>query len=124
MGYGMDRKTGKRLEVEPHLRQSIADIATTSKGSRVMLRDYGSGLPRLVDSPASPVNVGRWAAEIAESLARWEPRFQMTRAGIVPDESNIGDGQVALTVDGWRKLSDGRLLSLDGTRIVEVNSGR
>jgi phage baseplate assembly protein W len=124
MGYGMDRHTGKPLAIEPHLRQSIADVVTTPQGSRVMLRDYGSGLRSLVDSPMSPQNVGRVANEVAEALDRWEPRFVIDRVGLVPEESNVGAGQAAITVDGWRKLNDGRLLSLDGLTIRSGGDGR
>lgn len=124
MAYGMDRSTGKALAVEPHLRQSLADIVTTPRGSRVMLRDYGSSLRSLVDSPMAPENVGRLANEVADALSRWEPRFVVDRVGLVPEESNIADGQAAVTVDGWRKLNDGRLLSLDGTVIRGGNNGR
>ena len=124
MAYGMDRNTGKALPVEQHLRQSLADIVTTPIGSRVMLRDYGSRLRSLVDSPSSPQNVGRFAAEVSNALSRWEPRFVLDRVGVVPDESNVGAGQLAITVDGWRRLNDGRLLSLDGTVIRERTDGR
>ena len=46
---GMDAKTGRRLEGDDHLRQSIADILTTPIGSRVLRRDYGSMLLDLID---------------------------------------------------------------------------
>lgn len=124
MAYGMDRNTGKALPIEPHLRQSLADIVTTPRGSRVMLREYGSSLRSLVDSPMSPQNVGRLSNEVAAALDRWEPRFVIDRVGLVPAESNIGAGQAAITVDGWRKLNDGRLLSLDGLTIRGGSNGR
>ena len=38
------------LEANAHLNQSIADILTTPIGTRVMRPDYGSNIPRLIDS--------------------------------------------------------------------------
>ena len=51
MAIGMSRTTGKPLSDEDHLRQSIRDILSTRIGTRVMLRDYGSNIPRMVDLP-------------------------------------------------------------------------
>ena len=49
---GMDRNTGRAIDGNDHLRQSIADILSTPIGTRVMpARDYGSMLPDLVDQP-------------------------------------------------------------------------
>ena len=48
---GMNRHTGKALDGFNHLRQSVADILSTRKGTRVMRREYGSDLAGLVDRP-------------------------------------------------------------------------
>jgi phage baseplate assembly protein W len=47
---GLDASTGKQLSGMAHLRQSVRDILTTPIGTRVMRRDYGSRLYRLVDA--------------------------------------------------------------------------
>ena len=49
---GTHAATGKRLEGNAHLAQSIADILTTPLGTRLMRHDYGSLLPELIDQPA------------------------------------------------------------------------
>jgi hypothetical protein len=49
--FGFDRHTGKPISGVAHLRQSIEHILTTRIGTRVMLRDYASGLQELVDDP-------------------------------------------------------------------------
>ena len=49
---GLNSHKGKRLDGLSHLHQSIRDILTTRRGTRVMRRDYGSRLPELVDNPA------------------------------------------------------------------------
>lgn len=48
---GVNCRTGKRLSGAVHLRQSVSDILNTPVGSRVLVRDYGSDLFELLDSP-------------------------------------------------------------------------
>jgi phage baseplate assembly protein W len=48
---GIDANTGKALSGLAHLRQSVTDILSTPIGSRVMRREYGSQLFRLIDAP-------------------------------------------------------------------------
>jgi Bacteriophage baseplate protein W len=45
---GIDASTGKNISGLAHLRQSVRDILSTPIGTRVLRRDYGSRLPRLV----------------------------------------------------------------------------
>lgn len=70
----MDRYTGKALDTEAErIRQSIADILTTRRGTRVMRRSYGSDLPALVDTPISPeTEIDLYAATV-DAIERWEP---------------------------------------------------
>lgn len=96
---GTDATTGKPLQGTAHLVQSIGDILGTPLGSRVMRRDYGSLLPRLIDQPLTGATRLRVYAAIATALMRWEPRLRLTRVGIA-----LGDapGQVVITVEGQR----------------------
>src|SRR5689334_3853401 len=48
---GMDAATGKALDGNAHLAQSIGDILFTPLGSLIMRRDYGSMLFDLIDQP-------------------------------------------------------------------------
>jgi phage baseplate assembly protein W len=61
-----------------------------------MKREYGSGLPALVDNPMTP----RLAMEIytatAEALDRWEPRIRLTRVNITKAEV----GRVTISLEG------------------------
>ncbi|WP_368900345.1 GPW/gp25 family protein [Mixta calida] len=75
---GTDRLTGKRLSGLAHLRQSVADILNTPRGSRVLRRDYGSDVPDLVDNPPGDLTRLRIIAASASALARWEPRIGVT----------------------------------------------
>lgn len=72
---GMCRNTGKMLGELEHLKQSIVDILTTPIGSRVMLRDYGSKLFELIDSPINDRLKVQIYSATAEALSKWEPRL-------------------------------------------------
>ena len=96
---GMDRTTGKPLDGLAHLQQSIGDILGTPVGSRVMRRDYGSLLPRLIDQPFNTATKIRLVAAVATALMRWEPRVRLSRVSMA-----LGDqpGQVVVTLEGVR----------------------
>lgn len=79
---GTDSRTGRKLEGEAHLRQSIADILTTPVGTRVMRRDYGSLLPELIDQPFNGATRMRMYGATATALMRWEPRIRLTRVDL------------------------------------------
>lgn len=74
---GTSATTGKSLGDLDHLRQSITDILTTRKGTRVMRRDYGSDLPDLVDAPLNRETLMKIYAATADALQKWETRIQV-----------------------------------------------
>lgn len=104
---GMNRYTGRRIEGDAHLAQSLLDILTTPKGSLVMLRDYGSDLPNIIDQPLNGETLVDAYQATAEALALWEPRIDLARV------------QVAQTRAGFAELElldkDGELISLPVT---------
>ena len=106
---GTNRETGKALDGLAHLKQSIADILTTRKGTRVMLRDYGSELPALVDRPMNAELVVDLYAETALALATWEPRLRLKTVAIAA--ADIGRIELTMTAD---YLPDGREITLEG----------
>lgn len=95
---GMNASTGKAIVDIDHLRQSITDILTTPVGSRVMRRDYGSELPRLIDGPLNGRLLLRVYAATAEALARWEKRLTLTR--VINDIATTDQGALTLTIEG------------------------
>lgn len=98
---GMARSTGQGLTLAAHLGQSVADILSTPIGSRVMRRDYGSRLPRLIDAPLNGETQIEVFAAVAEALARWEPRLRLVRVSI--DAAAAGALQISMvgeTVSG------------------------
>ncbi len=96
---GMDARTGRRLEGDAHLAQSIADILGTLTGTRVMRRDYGSLLPLLIDAPANAGSRVRLYGASATALARQEPRIRITRLELIAGDTA---GSFSLNVTGQR----------------------
>jgi phage baseplate assembly protein W len=84
---GMDARTGKRLEGDAHLAQSIGDLLSTPIGSRVMRRDYGSALFELVDQPGNTHTLVRLYAAVAMAIMRWEPRIRLRKVSLEAGET-------------------------------------
>lgn len=99
---GMDRNTGKPLDGEAHLLQSIGDILTTPLGTRPMRRDYGSLIPELLDRPLNAATRLLCGPAAAMALARWEPRITMRSAKL---EGDPASGSATLTITALRKGS-------------------
>lgn len=100
---GMDATTGKRLDGDAHLAQSIGDILTTPIGSRVLRRDYGSALFELIDQPMNALGRLRVFAAVADALRRWEPRLRITRIALTgQDGAVLAGGAFGLLLEGVR----------------------
>lgn len=106
---GTSANNGKHISGVAHLRQSIRDILTTPIGSRVMRREYGARLFRLVDAPINSLTKLDIYAATAEALARWEPRFRLTKVAVVAASPGI----VELDLIG-EYLPDGQPITIDG----------
>lgn len=88
--------SGQPLAGIDHLRQSIRDILTTRRGTRVMCRDYGSRLPELVDRPMNPALQMDIYSATAEALDQWEPRFRLAFVRI----TQAAPGRITLRLEG------------------------
>lgn len=113
---GMNKTTGKALSGVDHLWQSVEDILTTRKGSRVMRRDYGSNLPELVDEPFNEETRMDMIAETADAIAKWETRISVTAVSITHTYTN-GKAKVEIDVSG-DYLPDGTSIKLEGIVIT------
>ena len=110
MMTGMNRQTGARLEGIDHLKQSVWDILTTPIGTRVMMREYGSELPNVIDKPVNGETIIEVFAAAADAIDRWEPRFKLRQLAI--DEASAA-GNVGLILKGiwypdWPQIEGGR----------------
>ena len=104
----MNRETGAALSGDDHIAQSVRDILTTSVGSRVMRRDYGSEVPNLIDAPFNPSTQAMFYAAVAEALRLWEPRLTLQSVRIAPLTAIDGQaGRVSLSIKAV-KVADGK----------------
>ena len=110
---GLDASTGKQLSGLAHLRQSVGDILTTPIGTRVMRRDYGSRLYRLVDAPMNDATRLDMMAATYEALEIWEPRLTVDQVSVEMPEP----GGVVVSIEG-QYLPTGQHVTLDGIEAV------
>lgn len=68
------------------IRQSIWLILSTAKGERLMLPDFGCGIHDLVFSANTAALRGMVAAEVRDSLSRWEPRVDVLQVQVEAPE--------------------------------------
>ena len=99
MMAGMSRTSGKLIDGNDHLAQSIADILSTPIGSRVHRRDYGSMLFELIDQPLTGALRALFYAATALALSRWEPRLKLRQMNLTAGNA---DGQLFITIEGDR----------------------
>nr|WP_329609001.1 GPW/gp25 family protein [Halomonas janggokensis] len=98
---GMNAHTGRTLDTNAHLRQSVADILTTPIGSRVMRRDYGSLLPELIDQPLDGPTALRAYSATVVALMTWEPRLRVQQ--ITRQVSTQRPGRLTLSITARRR---------------------
>lgn len=96
---GMNARTGRRMDEDDHIRQSIRKILTTPIGSRIKRREFGSLLPDLIDHPTHPANRLRLRAATIMALLRWEPRIYPRSASVAVDI----DGSIVVDLDVVRR---------------------
>ncbi|UCV02303.1 GPW/gp25 family protein [Dechloromonas denitrificans] len=95
----MNRHTGKPLDEDAHISQSITDILSTPLGSRIKRRTYGSMLPDLVDHPGNQANRLRLQAATVMAIIRWEPRVSITSVAL----SQQMDGKAQLDITATKR---------------------
>jgi len=107
---GIDALTGKPADGLHHLHQSVRDILNTPKGTRVMLREYGSNLFKLVDKPINESTRMEMIAEVFDALERWEPRIRVKKVSFNGRNSS---GQLIFDIDA-RLVVNGQPIRLEG----------
>jgi phage baseplate assembly protein W len=90
---GLDRNTGRVITDWSHVVSALGDLFTTRILSRVMLRQYGSDYPDLIDAPMNDHSLLLFYSAIATSAAEWEPRVNLTDIQFVAANQ---DGQATL----------------------------
>lgn len=109
---GMDNTTGAPLTGLAHIRQSVRDILTTRKGTRLMMPEYGSDIPALVGTGITKEGFVDIYAAVASALRRWEKRIAVLRVRVV----DLSPGSVVVDIE-YELLADGQRLTLDGVQL-------
>lgn len=90
MMIGRSRITGELLDDIDHTRQSIKDILSTPKGSRVMVREYGSDLYKYRDYPINNDTIAKIYNAVAVAIDTWEPRVSLSSGNLDVQTDNTG----------------------------------
>ncbi|WP_311276169.1 GPW/gp25 family protein [Methylobacterium sp. WCS2018Hpa-22] len=93
-----DKRTGRLISGFAEVLQSIDTIVNTKVGSRVMRREFGSELPRLVDRGVSDLTLIEFYAAIAGAL-KAEPRFRVVQM-LLSEDSDLANGNPIFDVKG------------------------
>lgn len=94
---GFSAADGSAMTDWDHVQQSIRKILMTPIGARVMRRDFGSDLPDYVDQKMIPRNILAVYSAAAAAIAKWEPRFRMTKGNVV---KTTAGGLLGITIHG------------------------
>jgi len=79
----------KLVHQEKDIEESIRIILTTRFGERPMRPEFGSDLFTLVFAPNDATTGGLARRYVMESLARWEPRIEVTEVTAQPDPADV-----------------------------------
>jgi len=75
---------------EKEIEEAITLILSTSFGERPMRPEFGCGIHDYVFASADATTAGLISYEVKRSLARWEPRVEVTDVIISLDKANSG----------------------------------
>ncbi|KFC13133.1 phage baseplate assembly protein [Trabulsiella guamensis ATCC 49490] len=115
---GINAETGRYLSGNEHLQQSVKDILLTPKGTRVLQREYGSDLLKLVDRPQDARLRLQIIRETATALGLWEPRIRLTGVQV----SWVQEGVFMVTLTGVNKETNEQI-RLEGIAIGKTIAG-
>ena len=95
---GIDRITRKPLYGWAHVLQSVDVIFETVIGDRVMHRDFGGGMRRMLGRKLTPDILALAAALFGLSITIWEPRLRVVKTSIAPSAEEIRQGVVSFVM--------------------------
>lgn len=92
----MNKQTGRPLDTEAHVYQSIRVIIGTLIGTRIARRSFGSIVPLLIDRPISTSTLMLLRGAVFVAIARWEKRITLQSISFA-----LSDGAVNMTLSGY-----------------------
>jgi phage baseplate assembly protein W len=97
---GMDEVTGKAISGEAWLRQAVRRAVKTRKGSRAMVRWYGTNHLLYLDRPITQTAVLELTGDLSESIEKTIPNSKLDT---VLDQRNGEELLVAMSIGTERK---------------------
>jgi phage baseplate assembly protein W len=124
-GTGIDKKTGRVLSGWGHVQQSLGVIFMTHFGERVLIRWFGSFVPKIVGQRMTPPVVLKFWTAICVAIDLWEPRFRVTKITAFGTPEQMRTGILGFTVTGVYyprgHLGD---FTPEGPRTITLSDGR
>jgi len=77
-------------EYEDDISEALRIVLLTSKGERVMRQEFGASLHDFVFESMSATTIGRAQAAVTDALIKWEPRIEVLRVDVEPEQGEIG----------------------------------
>lgn len=93
LAFPVKPTAGGRLPLvrgDDNVAQAVTLILLTEPGERVMLPAFGAGLRRFVFEPNTPATRAAVAAAARRALTEWEPRIDLDRVEVLPDDADPG----------------------------------
>ncbi len=98
---GMNRYSGHSIvddiQLPAHLFQSIYDIFTMPKGTRLCRRNYGSLIPDLIDQPCNEITQLQIMNASASSIIEFEPRVKVSSVMVSQFKDQAGYWEVTIS---------------------------
>jgi phage baseplate assembly protein W len=124
-GTGIDRETGRVLSGWPHVVQSLVVIFTTSFGERVLIRWFGSFVPKILGQRMTPPVILKFWTAVCVAIDLWEPRFKVTKIRPFGTPEQMRAGEIGFTIEGVYyprgHLGD---FTPEGPRQINMRDGR
>lgn len=83
-------------EDNPSIRQVIWNILATRPGERLMRPEFGAGLHNYIHQPNNETTRNLIKDAVYRSVARWEPRVDLTAVSVLPDSERISQVNVSI----------------------------
>lgn len=93
-------------EYETDIKEAIRIILGTAKGERLMRPDFGCGIHDFVFSPINTATLSLVENTVREGLTLWEPRIELIKLEVIPEESD--QGKLLVSIDYQVRVTNNR----------------
>lgn len=86
---GVDQTGALAMTTGPDdIDRSIRMVLATAKGERVMRPEFGCAIWDQLFEPVNANTLGLMAQAVRDAVSQWEPRAELERVEVVPDEGD------------------------------------